>query len=88
MWPQDKTENIPQVLLPVGRLGPEDTQPNALGGESQYTNGLVVSGLPQVDPVDLKQRETDITEGQWRCGFLKTFDTTIGLIRSVTTKLK
>lgn len=46
-------EDVPQVLLPVGLLVPEDAQANMLGGEPQHANRLIVSGLPQVYAVYL-----------------------------------
>lgn len=53
MRPQLQAEDVPQVLLPVGLLVPEDAQANALGGEPQHADGLIVSGLPQVYAVYL-----------------------------------
>lgn len=50
-----QTEDVPQVLLPVGLLVPEDTQPNALRGEPQHSNGLIMRGLPQVDVIHLRR---------------------------------
>lgn len=45
---------------------PEDTHVDTLGGEPQYANGLIVSGLPQVDTIYLvgSERGGDST---WRC---------------------
>lgn len=57
--PHLQAEDVPQVLLPVGLLVPEDTQANALGGEPQHANGLIVSGLPQVDTIYLGGSEKD-----------------------------
>lgn len=53
MGPQLHAEDVPQVLLPVGLLVPEDTQADALGGQAQNANGLVVGRLPQVNAVHL-----------------------------------
>jgi len=58
-WPQLQAEDVPQVLLPVGLLVPEDAHANTLGGEPQHADGLVVGGLPQVDAVDLGGGERD-----------------------------
>lgn len=51
--PEFHAEDVPQVLLPVGLLVPEDTQAHTLGGQTQNGNGFVVGGLPQVDAVHL-----------------------------------
>lgn len=48
-----QAKDVPQVLLPVGLLVPEDTKANALGGEPQHTDGLIVGGLPQVYTANL-----------------------------------
>lgn len=49
-------EDIPQVLLPVGLLVPEDTQANTLGGETQHANSLIMGGVPQVYIIYLSDR--------------------------------
>lgn len=51
--PQVHAEDVPQVLLPVGLLVPEDTQADTLGGQTQNADGFVVGGLPQVYAVHL-----------------------------------
>lgn len=57
--PQLHAEDVPQVLLPVGVLVPEDTQADALRGQTQNADGLVVGRLPQVDTVHLEGRKRD-----------------------------
>lgn len=57
--PQLQAEDVPQILLPVGLLVPEDTQVNTLGGETQHADGLIVSGLPQVYTIYLGGSERD-----------------------------
>lgn len=61
--PQLQAEDVPQVLLPVGLLVPEDAQADAPGGEPQHADGLVVGGLPQVYAVHLGGGEGDARRG-------------------------
>lgn len=67
-----QTEDVPQVLLPVGLLVPEDTQPNTLRGEPQHSNGLIMRGLPQVNVIHLRR---------WRHSFKGVYE--IMVIRKV-----
>lgn len=48
-----QAKDVPQVLCFIGLQVPEDTKANSLGGESQHTDGLIVSGLPQVYTINL-----------------------------------
>lgn len=61
--PEFHAEDVPQVLLPVGLLVPEDTQADTLGGQTQNANGFIVGGLPQVYAVHLGG-----TEERWSWG--------------------
>jgi len=60
--PELQTEDIPQILLPVGLLVPEDTQLNPLGGEPQHSDGLIMRGLPQVYAIYLGSNESEIND--------------------------